>query len=458
MAQKSPYPRIVLMKSFNSDCNAQLKTQLGKYTHIQSFNGILLDGLNIDTATTIIQKSSHLSKIQLVVRYIHPIKSDTLSGGLAGGLEKFNVVTPIFSPVTRELMTLPIPLMILGDSPRLYRELFRNLSKPLDDSRCMSRPVSSDSGRLQNHASTPTPPEPSRLQIPYAKSDTSGSGCDSYDEVDFSNDYSALSQSDKYVSRALVPHNLFCKCNNGSSGGSAVTTLSLPFPAAAVPPSYQQYIVSMFTQGMDRRLVHLFLRQSGIYIITVSLKYMIEDPQIQFENLSYWIRLVQGCVEPRGIKRIIIVVMKDILKENVACMDNLKHAIREADYENLYEHHGSPIILFDRDMVRSSLDNLCCAISRCMELMMMRAWYMNKTFFKMVFEPFAALNMVLCHLSSSPAITMSSDAVLSIYKNTHSHYFENLAAFSNAAISLTQNRKLSEAILCICKDVHVCCA
>lgn len=83
MAQKSAYPRVVLIKSFHQDCSEQLKMQLGRYTHIQSYNGVLLDGLNINDVSAIIQSSAHLSKIQLVVRYIHPIPVQSSTKGLA---------------------------------------------------------------------------------------------------------------------------------------------------------------------------------------------------------------------------------------------------------------------------------------------------------------------------------------------------------------------------------------
>ena len=454
MAPKSHYPRVVLVKSFHSDCMEQLKSHLGKYTHIQSFNGVLLDGLDITTVTSIIQASSHPSKIQLVVRYIHPIQTVTDSEGLASRVP--NIATPI-SPADRihslkvdQLKeTLPIQLMVLGNILKLCKDLFKHLSTPppLDGaSRFTGKLRKTNSG---NVVPSPIQRETSLLCVPQAaKSDVSGSCCDSFDGSDFSTDYMALSQSDKYVKRAFMPPDLF---NNLPSSSSSSSVSGVSFPMSPVQPcSDKQYIVTMFTPEMDRKLVHLFLRQSGIYIVTVSLSAMIDDPQIQFENLSFWIRLVQGYVEPNGIKRIIIVVMKDTPEKEHVCLENLGKAIQELDYQNLYKNHGSPIVLFDLEKVRDSLDTLCHAISHCMELMMSRAFHMDKAFFKNVFQPFKFLNEVLCTISCSKEITMSADSMLfmlSTFKNTDLNYFDMLAAFSTASISLTQHCKLLRDII-----------
>lgn len=436
MAQKSHYPRIVVVKSFNPDCLDQLKTQIGKYTHIQSYNGVLLDGLDISTVSSIIQ-ASHLNKIQLVVRYIHPITNLTNTDGLTTGITTLTTPSTPAERMDQPKETLPIQLTILGNVLTQRKELFRHLSTPFDSGSSVQFTMNRSS-----IDSTPTKGSETYLRVPSqtAKSETSGSGCDSYESSDFSNDYAALSWSDKYVHRAFVPPELF----SNSSSTTTTSNLTSPVTPARASNSDKQYIITMFTHEMDRRFVHLFLRQSGIYIVTVSLSAMIDDPQIQFENLLYWIRLVQGYVEPYGIKRIIIVGMKDTplnTDKELTCLDNLRGAILEAEYHNVYKNHGSPIVLFDPDKVRSSLNVLCQAISRCMELMMSRAWYMDRPFFKNVFQPFTSLNRVLCNLVFSKDITMSADSMLSISKNTDPNYFDVLASFSTAAISLMQNCK-----------------
>lgn len=460
MAPKSNFPRIVLVKSFNPDCMEQLKTQLGKYTHIQSFNGVLLDGLDISTVTSIIQASSHLPKVQLVVRYIHPIRTMTSTIGLTAGISTIPTPnTPIdrFSlvKVDEQKETLPIQLMILGNILKQCRALFKHLSTPMPLEGGANQSTSKYTRTYSSSvASTPIPTGGSYLRVPTAKSETSGSGCDSYDGSDFSTDYNALCLTDNYVCRAFMPPDLFNNItSSGSSSVSGTTAVSIfPSSAGQLPNSDKQYIVTMFTQEMDRKLVHLFLRQSGIYIVTISLSAMIDDPQIQFENLSFWIRLVQSYLEPNGIKRIIIVVVKekDTPEKGAACLENLREAIREFDYQNLYTNRNSPIVLFDMEKVRASLSTLCCAISRCMELMMSRAFHMDKLFFKNIFQPFTYLKEVLCDISRSPEITISADSMvsmLSTYKNTDPNCFDMLAAFSTASISLKHDCKLVDVVL-----------
>ncbi len=457
MTQKSVYPRVVLIKSFNPDCSQHLKSQLGRYTHIQSYNGVLLDGLDINEVSAIIQSSSHLNKIQLVVRYIHPVTTATSSLGLVQDIPGVGTpITPASVDPIKE--TLPIQLVILGNVLKQCKELFKHFSTPPTDLNRSSAYSSNSShwkteeGVMRSmstptHSTTSKTSELSFLRLPSQsnRSETSGSGCESYDSSDFNNDYMALARSDKYVERAFVPSFLFNSCPSSSAGVGS--TLSSPGGASVRPPnSDKQYIVNMFTRHMDRRCVHLFLRQCGIYIVTFSCSAMHDDPQIQFENLLYWIRLVQGYVTPNGIKRIIVVGMKDIdmnTQEEHASLKCLRDAIQEADFSNLYmTKQKNPIIMFDPLNLQRSLGDLCGAITRCMDLMMGRAWHMDKPFYSSVFQPFSYLNEVLCYISCSQQITMSPDAMLTTYKNSDPNFFDTLAAYSTASISLTQNCKL----------------
>lgn len=360
------------------------------------------------------------------------------------------VGTPLTPSVDQE--SLPIQLMILGDVLKQCKELFKNLSNPsMDLGRASSSSQFPRSKSEDPPTATPTNSTMSKssdlsfLRLPSQsnRSETSGSGCESRDSSDFNNDYMALASSDKFIEREFVPPFLF----NNFTGSSAGVGSSLSSPSAAVypPNSDKQYIVSMFTRRMDRRCVHMFLRQCGIYIITFSFSAMFDDPQIQFENLLFWIRLVQGYVPPNGIKRIIVVGMKDtdMKPEELKFLEHLKGAILKIDFLNLSTtKQNDPFILFDPKNLHRSLGDLCAAITHCMKLMMSRSWYMDKPFYSSVFQPFSYLNEVLCYLSQSKQITMSADDILTVYKNSDPNFFDTLAAYSTASISLTQNCEL----------------
>ena len=134
MSPDSEFPRIVLIKSFGSECIEDVKTKLGRYTHIQSYNGVFLDGMDIKDVTAIFQ-SMRSPTAQLTVRYIHPIQSATPS--------RHRTVTPICKPEAPRLdplmgEELPTPLYILGDIHTHCKKLFELLKEeaasPVSDS------------------------------------------------------------------------------------------------------------------------------------------------------------------------------------------------------------------------------------------------------------------------------------------------------------------------------------
>ena len=126
MSRASQFPRIVVIKSFNQDCIQGIQEKLGKYTHIQSLNGVFLDGMNISEVTNVFQ-TSKATEAQLIVRYIHPLKE-----GDHPPNTPFPVTPAPLKPqaprcsLTTEV--LPIPVFILGDVATLCSELFRLLS------------------------------------------------------------------------------------------------------------------------------------------------------------------------------------------------------------------------------------------------------------------------------------------------------------------------------------------
>lgn len=134
MSPDSEFPRIVLIKSFGSECVDDIKLKLGRYTHIQSYNGVFLDGMDIKDVTATFQ-SMRSPVAYLTVRYIHPIQRATPNHP--------RTITPIFKPEAPRLdphmgEELPIPLYILGDIHSHCKKLFELLkeeaSSPVSDS------------------------------------------------------------------------------------------------------------------------------------------------------------------------------------------------------------------------------------------------------------------------------------------------------------------------------------
>ena len=440
MAPKSHFPRIVLVKSLFEDCLPTLKECIGKYTHIQSFNGILLDGLSISDVTTIIQDSLTASHVQLVVRYVHPVQTLTSTTGLMGNMVPMstpntpNPEKPAAERINPTNETLPTPLVILGDIHVHCKELFKYLSgmEKVTVSEDVDSQVSNRTG------SNVAPRGSTSLLVPASrptKSETSASSYESPDGSDIVE--SALFQSDNYVRRLSVSGGLF----NASNFSSPSTTPSHPPPYMrqhTIPYVDKRYILNMFTQEMDRKFIHLFLRQGGIYVVVVSLEDLVDDPVIQFENLSFWLRLVQTYVGPNGIRRVLIVAMANsgaVTEREQECLNHLEGALREAEFQHVYDRDGSSVIIFDCSKPRGSVEHLCLSIGRCMDAVTTRAWHMHRQFFQSVFQPFTGLTEVLSSVSRSADMLMSADTLQSLYQYAELNYFETLAAYSSALIS-----------------------
>ena len=134
MSPESEFPRIVLIKSFSNECIEEVRLKLGQYTHIQSYNGVFLDGMDINDVTAIFQ-SMRSPIAYLTIRYIHPSQSATPT--------RHRAVTPICRPEAPRLdplvgEELPIPLYILGDihshCKKLFELLKEEVASPVSDS------------------------------------------------------------------------------------------------------------------------------------------------------------------------------------------------------------------------------------------------------------------------------------------------------------------------------------
>ena len=446
MAPKSRFHRIVLVKSISRDCVKELRDHVGKYTHIQSFNGVLLDGLDISEVTKAFSQTSHF---QFVVRYVHPTRTTI---GIAESVAS-TTPTPMIMPsldhkppadrIDSFLETFPIPLIVLGDIPKSCKNLFSYLastdyvSYTSADSDYYT--ISSKSASLAMREFT------SSLDVSTERS-KSASSLSSYDSYEESNldEYSALSQSDRYVMRASVPLMPI------HSTQPNLSPYNQDLPSFSVE---KRYIINMFTNWEeDRRFSHLFLRESGLYLVVVSMEELMEDPAIQFENLLFWLRLVQTYVGPDALRRVIIVGMSNTSMSSVKekkCLYYLEGAIQDTELQNIYIHNESSVFIFDQQNVEASLNSLFQCISKCMELFMNMAWNLYRSFFDKVFSPFTGLNEVLSCICRSQDIMMSSDSLLALYGFADPDYFHTLAAYSSALINVTDDRsKYRKLIYC----------
>lgn len=346
MTFESQFPHIFLAESPADDCLPALKNCVKKYTHIQSFNGILLDGLDYSHVANIIETSFLMPSVQLTVRsYVN------------------------FETFDEE--SLPVPLMIVGDITTCNRELYKYLS---------------GADRKSDN-----------------KNDTDSSD----------------TSLNKYVKKSSVSDSLFSKSSQSNPS-----------------PCNCEKRLHMFTQEVDRRLVHLFFRESNIYLVVVNLDNLVEDAAIEFENLLYWLHVTQIYQPGKGV---IIVGMcnhpMNSQKES-KWLNYFEGAIQEANYQHIYSSEdGKSVVMFDLSKPEVSLDLVCRSISRCMDVRMTRAWYVDRPFFEKVFQPFTGLTEVLSTLSRSQETLMSPESVQSIYQLAHIHYFDTLTAHSSALIS-----------------------
>lgn len=361
---------------------------------------------------------------------------------------------------------LPIPLMILGDITTQCRELYKYLSA--SDKNLYVRATDSE---LESQASTEVPmaatsslatPEfkhstsysSNSLLVPRpSKSDTSCSSHDSREDSDVggSGEWSELYQSSSYVRRTSVSQSLFNSSNNLPPSPTTtpvrqpvLTTLhSTSSSTTTGPPINKRYVLGMFTQEMDRKFIHVFLRQSGVYLVVVGLRELIDDPAIQFENLSFWLRLLQIYVGPSdGIKRVIIVGMTDspvTSEKGLHCLKNLEGALADSNFQHLFstDKDGTPsVVIFNRQDIKASLNHLSRCIVKCTDLMIKRVQYIHPNLHESVFQPFSGLSKVLMEVNRhSNEVLMSADSLLSLYEFADPNYFETLAAYSPACIS-----------------------
>ncbi len=471
MDASSPFGTIVLLKSFNHDCAQVLRERLGKYTHIQSVNGILLDGLTIEQVTAIFQ-GLYKPRVQLLVRYIHPKqpKLKNFPNRQSTGAT-FKKRTSVDS--TAEV--LPLPLFILGDNFSLRNTIFQLLSHTDDlppDTSSMHSPSNASpvSNNVQPHPPGTGNPEHEGEEgdiatpIQVVQKDIAAAA----NRQRLSLSLKDLSQSDKCVERALIPPKKFDidptslpDLEKDQSLETAESTVSkrphqLTRMYSTRPEIAEcQYILQMLKNDVDRQFAHLFLRSSGLYLIVMGLDDFVDEPLIQYDNLSYWLRLIHTHVKPEEVKRVVVVgtYRKSEVQQQgdmiLQCVTHLNTIIRE----QMKKVYGIPmkekgyVFMFDLDQPVTETQYLCACVRSLTDIFVDQVWYFQKDFFETVFRPFELFKKVCANLAQvqdKPVLTNKEVQKLYGQRQVPDTFFETLSAYSSAYISIRHRGERAE--------------
>ena len=459
MANESEFRRIVLIKGFNHGCVRELQDKLGKYTHVQSVSGIFLDGLTIERVTEVF-RSLKESRIQLLVRYIHPKRQREFPTRVYTRPTK----TPkrVSIDFTSEL--LPIPLFVLGDSFTLRKELFKLLK--MDDV-AIGLEAGALAGTPHSVTSPGVPTHPHLLNGGVTSHPTEKDNITPIENVErvlaakrgAGPPLKELAESDDCIERAEISMSKF-----------EIDPTSLPDfdikdePRTPMrpPPEFKrqvstrpliadkQYVLHMLKQNVDRRFAHLFFKSSGLYLIAVGLDDFVADPLIQYDNLFYWLRLIHTHVQPEEIKRVIVIGMykkKEVQEQEdliLQCVQHLNVAIRDHMKQNyvIPMKEKGFVFMFDLNNPVTESQYLCACIKSLTEVFVDQAWYFKQPFFETVFTPFEGLRKVCISLAATAKhrVVLSAKDVKKLYapKDVPDKYFQTLAAYSSACISTTQ--------------------
>lgn len=456
MAEGAPFPRIVLVNSVSQDHYYDFYSKVGRYTHIQSINGILLDGMSIEKVTDIFKRLPYCH-IQLLVRYVHlnetvkekaitphpsplrefPKRLSTMSISPSAdpGSGK-GTTTKQHKQAQSDSQVLPIPLFLLGDNHTLCKELFTVLSSDTPSSPAVFRPsrfsdISRPNGTTPTHDVAPPQYTKRSVSVPGPPNYTSdlfkSSSIDVIDEgvASSSSDpeipvatdvrrrsksFKGISASDSFMIRAEMPL-------------SKLENLPPPFHSDSVRPSQatpttpsglnprdnllvlhkQQYILHLPSQDLDRQATHLYFKTSGIYLVVVDLEDLIEFPLIQYENLFYWINMIHTYVTPE-LKRMFVVGMYkrskvtiERLFEGLKVINNILKNYRQAVRIPMEEQ--GYVYLYDRERSEDECKHLCRSIVNCSTLFCDSSFYFAEEVYKSVFDPFTGFLKIATDLS-----------------------------------------------------------
>ena len=448
MAEGAPFTRIVLINSISSEYRYEFYSSIVRYTHIQSINGILLDGLSIEKVTDIFKKLPD-HHIQMMIRYIHmaekeehqdkpnrepnppplrelPNRQSTFSMSSDAPTNRSNHTrTPSSQNKGESVTVLPLPLYILGDNHPLCKKLYRLLADEDPPSTPETPPTKRGSGSL--------PPTPQRINnnfyrsvsVPNNYSTNEFLSSSSLDDINESDDillpltarspakekeiksvrrrscsFKGISSSDKYMQRTEVPVTKFETLPETQSGSDMdIPVVSSPISPGNLPHQenlgssfQQQFILHLPSQDLDRLMTHLYFKSSGIYMIVIGLEDLITNPLCQFENLFYWVNLIHTYVSPE-VKRMFVVGMyhrstvnKDYVIESVRILNQILGKYRQSAKIPLIEQ--GYVYLFDIENSVAECQHLCSCILNCTRLFSTSLYYFAQEFHNSIFTPF----------------------------------------------------------------------
>ena len=447
----------MLIKGFNERCSDDLRERVGRYTHIQSVDGTFLDGMAIEMVTNVFQNLRHPLS-QLVVRYIHPIKPD------AGLLNALPNRSSTHIPRRRASRTngdshLLTPLFILGEHWQLQRALFDLLSSedpvssPAVEHSALSPNFSGSLHPAMSPMSTsegnPLLPPKEDVLTPLEDVSKGLSAVRMRRGV-----YRELSDSDKCIERAEVPVNKFEVESSSLPDLKLSDAKAQPQPH---PPKYgrqlstrppterHQFVLHMLKKDVDRQFTHIFLKSSGIYLVVLGLDDVLGDPLIQYENLFYWLRLIQTHIRPDDLKRVIVVGMyrKSEVQERsdliLQCVQHLNAAIRDKMKQNfsLPTEEKGCVFMFNLDNAQTDLQYLCACIKGLMQVHIDQAWWYHREYFNSVFVPFEGYQKVCIEVSKlgKKKVVESSKNIKKIFGSPlPDKFFDSLAAYTTGRI------------------------
>ena len=388
MSDDSVFKKVVLVKRFT---DKSIESSIGKFGHIQSINGELLDGLSIDMATQRF-KSSQLSFVQLIVRFVHPLKHSPVQRPGTLPIEKSDTVS-----VTSTSDPRPFPLFIFGDNHTACRHLTHLLSVPEKELSALSLATPSSVSSTTGLLSLNSP----RSSEDGDKTLTSGDGGDK----GLASNAEGLwhpSVSDNCMDRQEVSPPGCLGEQDGDmldAGTMEGTTTPRQQPASRSISSCQFIVQTLKDASSKRSFAHLFMKSVGLYLVVVDLEDAAYDPLIQYENMLYWLNLIHTYVRPSNLERILIVGLykHSELEENVQkvshCLDLFNVALEKTTsylgqiYHFTNQQKKMFIFEFDQDNSRHCTKELWGHIFRCQEILIKRASIFEAEFCTVMCQP-----------------------------------------------------------------------
>ena len=264
-------------------------------------------------------------------------------------------------------------------------------------------------------------------------------------------------ESAKYIVQANISVEQYEFLPSESSPTLSSTSQLKPQPTAyrQFQIADKRFILQMFQKDFDRRLVHLFLRSSGLFLVTAWLEELADDPLIQYENLSYWLRLILTRLSSFGEKRVMIVGLfdsreHDSLNKIQEYVRYLNNALRESELtKHLFDWNRERrlptekrqhrlVHMFDISQSVESSRHLLARINECMDLFIMKTSYYDKSFFTSVFKAFSGLNIALKELSTLSGVLASPTDLQTICHQKPAYALETLAAYSTALVNVSK--------------------